>query len=206
MLHRGLDLLRHQLRLRLCISREGTPHELLPQRLAEIAIDRARAGLPARRHLRRSAQGLRIEVEVGLFEWMRQKRRRGRQEDESADRRAAHRPARRQLRLHRLHELRLRDVQLRDAGRALHREVMRPVERRRNLPKLAQSSSCDTYCADRAAAPASATALASAVSMRSVASASALACSADSPLNVSNCSMYATYCSRSFTLFGSVFK
>ena len=67
-LHGGFDLLGHQPRLGLGVRGEGAGDELLAQRFAEVAVDGARAGLPARRHRGNAAQGGRVEVEVGLLE------------------------------------------------------------------------------------------------------------------------------------------
>ena len=82
-LHGGFNLLGHELRFGLGLRGERAAHKLLAERFAEIAIDRARAGLPARRHGGHAAQGLRIEVEAGLFEGMGEIRRGRRQQVEA---------------------------------------------------------------------------------------------------------------------------
>ena len=136
-LHRYFDLLGHQLRLRLGVGGEGTFDELLPERFTEAVIDRAGAGLPARRHVRHSAEGLRVEVKVGLFERMRKEGRRRRKEVEAEVGAQGLDGLGCELRLYGLDELGLRDVELRNTGRALQREVVRPIECRGDLAEFA---------------------------------------------------------------------
>ena len=128
-LHGRLNLFGHQLCLRLGVGCKRAPYKLLSQGLAQVAVHSPRTRLPARRHGLHAAQRLGEKVEIGLFERMRKVGRRSRHQVKAEIAAQGRHVFRRQLGAKRLHELRLRDVEPGHTRRALHLEVMSPVNR-----------------------------------------------------------------------------